>query len=64
MMAGSASALMGVLQFTFASLVGVWVGALFDGTQRPMAEAIGAMTVLSWLAFTLIVRPTVRRPVA
>ena len=60
-MAGSASALMGVLQFTFASLVGVWVGAFFDGTQRPMAEAIGVMTVLSWLAFTLIVRPTVRR---
>jgi DHA1 family bicyclomycin/chloramphenicol resistance-like MFS transporter len=55
-MAGNASALLGVFQFTIASLVGVWVGAAFDGTQRPMAEAIGAMTVLSWLAFTLIVR--------
>ena len=55
-MAGSASALLGVFQFSIASLVGVWVGARFDGTQRPMAEAIGVMTVLSFLAFTLIVR--------
>ncbi len=60
--AGSASALLGVFQFTIASLVGVWVGALFDGTQRPMTEAIGVMTVLCFLAFTLIVRPP--RPAA
>ncbi|HEX9464690.1 MAG TPA: multidrug effflux MFS transporter [Alphaproteobacteria bacterium] len=57
-MAGNASALLGVFQFTVASLVGFWVGASFDGTARPMAEAIGTMTVLSWLSFTLIVRRT------
>ena len=57
-MAGNASALLGLFQFSFASLVGVWVGALFDATQRPMAAVIGAMAVLAWLSFMLIVRPT------
>jgi MFS transporter, DHA1 family, multidrug resistance protein len=56
-MAGNASALLGLFQFSFASLVGISVGDLFDGTQRPMAEVIGAMTVLAWLSFILIVRP-------
>jgi DHA1 family bicyclomycin/chloramphenicol resistance-like MFS transporter len=55
-MAGNASALLGMFQFTVASLVGVWAGANFDGTQRPMTEAMGIMTVLAFLAFTLIVR--------
>jgi DHA1 family bicyclomycin/chloramphenicol resistance-like MFS transporter len=56
-MAGNASALLGLFQFSFASLVGIAVGAMFDGTQRPMAEVIGAMCVLGWLAFVLVVRP-------
>jgi DHA1 family bicyclomycin/chloramphenicol resistance-like MFS transporter len=56
-MAGNASALLGLFQFSFASLVGIAVGAMFDGTQRPMAEVIGAMCVLSWLAVVLVVRP-------
>ena len=47
--AGSASALMGTIQFTLAALSGVMVGALTDGTPRPMAAmvlagAIGAFT--------------------
>ncbi len=55
--AGNASALLGMLQFGFSSIVGVWVGELFDGTARPMAAVIGAMTVLAWLSFTFVVRP-------
>jgi MFS transporter, DHA1 family, multidrug resistance protein len=35
--AGSASALMGTLQFCLAALSGLLVGALSDGTARPMA---------------------------
>ncbi len=35
--AGSASALMGTLQFTLAAMAGLLVGALTDGTPRPMA---------------------------
>ncbi len=47
--AGSASALMGTLQFTMAACSGVLVGALSDGTARPMAAmvllgGIGAVT--------------------
>lgn len=60
-MAGNASALLGMLQWSFASLVGIWVGARFDGTQRPMSETIGAMTVLAFLAFVLVVRPVSSR---
>jgi DHA1 family bicyclomycin/chloramphenicol resistance-like MFS transporter len=56
-LAGNASALLGVIQWTFASLVGEAVGILFDGTQRPMAAVIGALSVLTWLAVVLIVRP-------
>ncbi len=56
-LAGNASALMGVFQWTFASLVGEAVGVLFDGTQRPMASVIGALSVLTWLSVVLIVRP-------
>lgn len=46
--AGSASALMGTLQFILAALSGVLVGGLTDGTARPMAAlmvagAIGAV---------------------
>lgn len=60
-MAGNASALLGVFQWTFGSLVGEAVGVLFDGTQRPMASVIGAMSVLTWLAVMVIVRPAVLR---
>ena len=58
-MAGNASALLGVFQWSFGSLVGEGVGVLFDGTQRPMATIIGAMSVLTWLSVMLIVRPAV-----
>ena len=38
--AGSASALMGTIQFTLAAGSGVLVGALSDGTARPMAALL------------------------
>ena len=38
--AGSASALMGTLQFCLAALSGVLVGQLSDGTARPMAALV------------------------
>ena len=46
--AGSASALMGTIQFCLAALSGVLVGALSDGTARPMATLmlIGAVGVV------------------
>lgn len=40
--AGSASALMGTIQFTLAALSGIMVGALTDGTARPMAAMVMA----------------------
>ncbi len=60
-LAGNASALLGVVQWTFASLVGEAVGVLFDGTQRPMATVIGVLSVLTWLSVVLIVRPATRQ---
>lgn len=38
--AGSASALMGTLQFTLAACAGLLVGGLSDGTARPMAAML------------------------
>ncbi len=38
--AGSASALMGTMQFCLAALSGILVGALSDGTARPLATLI------------------------
>lgn len=48
--AGSASALMGTMQFCLAALSGLLVGALSDGTARPMAALLllgAAGTVLA-----------------
>jgi len=38
--AGSASAMMGTLQFCLAAASGVLVGLLADGTARPMASLL------------------------
>lgn len=59
--AGSASALMGMLQFTLAAIAGIAVGVLTDGTPLPMAAmmlfgAVGAIT-----ANALRPRPAARR---
>ncbi|UCH76156.1 MAG: multidrug effflux MFS transporter [Rhodospirillales bacterium] len=54
--AGAASALLGFTQMGLAALVGIAVGAAFDGTARPMAVTIA----LSGLAAMLVHRGLVR----
>lgn len=54
-MAGTAAAFLGFFQFAFASLVGVAVGQLHDGTQLPMTTAIGIMGVAALCAYTVLV---------
>ena len=53
--AGLASALVGVLQYGFAAIVGVWVGHAFDITAMPMALAIAAsgLAALAFHAFLI-----------
>ena len=48
--AGSASALMGTIQFMLAALAGVMVGILTDGTARPMAAMLLAGAACAFLA--------------
>jgi MFS transporter, DHA1 family, multidrug resistance protein len=55
-MAGAAAAMMGFIQMMLASLVGFLVGQLDDGTQIPMAAAVAASGVLTFLAFRFGVR--------
>lgn len=50
---GQASALLGTLQFTVATLAGSAVGALQDGTARPMAFTIVACALTGLLAYLL-----------
>lgn len=49
--AGSASALMGTLQFTLASLAGAAVGLLNDGSALPMGLAMALAGVLALLCY-------------
>ena len=55
--AGNASSLIGLCQYGLSAIVGTVVAALFDGTQAPMAGAIGVMAVLAALAYLGLVRP-------
>lgn len=55
-MAGAASALLGFIQMTFAAVVGIGVGAAFDGTARPMAVTIAIMGIGALAAYWLLVR--------
>jgi len=54
--AGAASALLGFTQMGVAALVGVGVGAAFDGTARPMAVTIAVMGVAAVLIHRVLVR--------
>ena len=55
--AGAAAALMGFVMMVAASLVGVWIGASYDGTMAPLAFTICAASLASALvAFTLVRR--------
>jgi len=54
-MAGTASSLMGVMQFGIGALFGVVVGQTFDGTIVPMTTAMGIAGVLCFCAHRLLV---------
>ena len=54
-MAGTASALLGFLQMTLASLVGLAVGQWDDGTQMPMVAATALMGLGAFVTFGLMV---------
>ena len=49
-MAGTASSLMGVMQFGLGALFGAVVGQTFDGTIAPMTTAMGLAGVLCFVA--------------
>src|SRR5262249_24074166 len=54
--AGSASALLGTVQFSAAAVASVTVGLLHDGSARPMAAVIAACGALALLAQRRLVR--------
>jgi DHA1 family bicyclomycin/chloramphenicol resistance-like MFS transporter len=54
--AGSASALFGVLQFGGATAASVLVGALHDGSARPMALVMGGSSLLALAAYVALAR--------
>jgi len=54
---GAAAALMGVLQFGLGAVAALGVGALEDGSARPMGVVIGLCGLGAFLARRLIVRP-------
>ena len=55
--AGSAASLLLFCQFVLASTAALIVGVTFDGSQRPMATTIAATTLLTFVAFRMLVRP-------
>lgn len=55
-MAGTASSLMGVMQFGIGALFGAIVGQSLDGTIAPMTTAMGIAGVLCLLSHRLLVR--------
>ena len=54
-MAGTASSLMGVMQFGIGSLFGAAVGQTYDGTIGPMTVAMGLAGILCFVANRLLV---------
>ena len=59
--AGSASALLGFLQFGTSAVTSGVLAVLFDGTGRPMAAAIALGAVAALAAERLILRPALER---
>jgi DHA1 family bicyclomycin/chloramphenicol resistance-like MFS transporter len=55
--AGTASALMGALQFGLATLTGIGISQLHDGTARPLALLLAACGVGAWLLHRWLVHP-------
>lgn len=60
--AGSASALMGTIQFTLAACAGVGVGVLSDGSARPMAAMVVVGAVGACLSDYFRPTPTSKEP--
>jgi DHA1 family bicyclomycin/chloramphenicol resistance-like MFS transporter len=59
--AGAASSLVGFVQMTFAALVGVGIGHIYDATARPMTGAMALVAGCAVLVYWLIIRPAARR---
>ncbi len=57
-MAGSASALLGMLQYALGATTGALVGFLHDGTALPMALVVVAASCAGALALALLTRPS------
>lgn len=55
--AGTASALMGSLQFGLATLTGVGISQLHDGSARPLATLMALCGVGAWLLHRWLVHP-------
>jgi len=55
--AGTASALMGALQFTLATLAGALVGLWHDGTALPLLLIMGVCGMGAWLAQRWLAKP-------
>lgn len=55
--AGTASALMGALQFGMATVAGSLVGLLHDGSARPLACVMAFCGIAAWLAHRKLVVP-------
>lgn len=55
--AGTASALMGALQFGLATLTGIGISHLHDGTARPLAMLLALCGVGAWLLHRWLVHP-------
>ena len=55
-MAGTASSLMGVMQFGIGAIFGAVVGQTYDGTIAPMTIAMGIAGLLCFLSNRLLVR--------
>ncbi|HZG28131.1 MAG TPA: multidrug effflux MFS transporter [Ensifer sp.] len=62
--AGTASALMGTLQFVAASAVTALVSLFFDGTSMPMIAGIGLCSMMVVMFSLLTLRPVARTVVA
>jgi len=59
--AGAASSLVGFVQMTFAALVGVAIGHVYDATARPMTGAMALVATCAVLVYWFIIRPAARR---
>jgi len=62
--AGSASALLGTLQFVVGAVSGIVVGVLYNGTALPMAATIAACCVTALVLFQGLAIQALRRTVA